>query len=155
MPSSTEEAIGFSTRTWTPRAMQVSAMSRCRCVGAAMVMASTSEVEQFLDVGDGRAAERAGDEIGLLAIGIGDADQFGARQAGEHAGMIAAHDADADDADTQWTLRVRMLPPASSSEGSPAARSAPSSPSMAGRGWRPPWPEARRTRFDSKRYKRK
>ncbi len=54
------------------------------------------------------AAERAGDEIGLLAVGIGDADEFGARQAGEHAGVVAAHHADADHADTQGTLRARI-----------------------------------------------
>ena len=66
------------------------------------------EVEQFVDIGDGGAAERAGDEFGLLAVGIGDADQFGARQPGEHAGMIAAHDADADHADTQRMLRIRF-----------------------------------------------
>src|SRR6266700_6235998 len=40
-PSSTDEAIGFSTRTCTPRLMQLSARSRCRWVGAAMVTAST------------------------------------------------------------------------------------------------------------------
>ena len=66
-----------------------------------MVTASTFEVEQFVDVGDGGAAERARDEIGLLAVGIGDGDQFGPRQAGQHARMVAAHDADADHADTQ------------------------------------------------------
>src|SRR5712691_571174 len=40
-PSSTDGAIGFSTRTCTPRSMHRSASSRCRCVGAAMVTAST------------------------------------------------------------------------------------------------------------------
>ena len=40
-PSSTVDAIGFSTRIWMPRAAQSSAISRCRCVGAAMVTAST------------------------------------------------------------------------------------------------------------------
>ena len=65
------------------------------------------EIEQFADIGDGGAAQGARDEIGLLAVGIGDADQFGARQSGKHAGMVAAHDADADDAHTQRTLRAR------------------------------------------------
>ncbi len=37
------------------------------------------EIEQLLDVGDGGAAERARDEIGLLAVGIGDADEFSPR----------------------------------------------------------------------------
>src|SRR5579863_8693473 len=39
--SSTVEAIGFSTITWMPCAAHAIAMSRCRCVGAAMVTAST------------------------------------------------------------------------------------------------------------------
>ena len=60
-----------------------------------------AEVEHVVDLADGLAAERTGDEIGLPAVGIGDADQFGARQSGEDARMIAAHDANADDADTQ------------------------------------------------------
>ena len=107
-PSSTVEAIGFSTMTWTPRAMQASAISWCRWVGAAMVTASTLRSSSSLDLADGLAAERAGDEIGLPAVGIGDADEFGARQPGEHARMIAAHDADADHADTQRTPRVRI-----------------------------------------------
>ena len=59
------------------------------------------EIEQRPDIGDRLAAERAGDEFGLLAIGIGDGDEFGARQAGEHTGMVAAHDANAHHADAQ------------------------------------------------------
>ena len=59
------------------------------------------EIEQRRDIGDGGAAERAGDKFGLPAVGIGDADQLGALQASEDTGMIAAHDADADHADTQ------------------------------------------------------
>ena len=35
-----------------------------------------AEIEQFLDVGDSRAAERVGDEFGLLAVGIGDPDKL-------------------------------------------------------------------------------
>ena len=66
-------------------------------------------IEQVADIGDGRAAQRARDEFGLLAVGIGDADEFGAGQSGEDAGMIAAHDADADDADAQRTLRACCL----------------------------------------------
>jgi hypothetical protein len=41
------------------------------------------------------AAQRPGNEIALLAIGIGHADEPDARQIREHAGMVAAHDADA------------------------------------------------------------
>ena len=43
--------------------------------------------------------------VGLLLIGIGDADQFGTGQSSENAGMIGAHDADADNADAQHALR--------------------------------------------------
>ena len=97
------------------------------------------QVEQFADVGDGGAAEGAGDEIGLLAIGIGDADQFGARQSGKHPGMIAAHDADADHADTQRTIPHPVLPLASCSDGFPqAVTPAKPSPSTLSGGWRPP-----------------
>ena len=67
-----------------------------------------AELEQRLDVGDGGAAERARDEIGLPAVGIGHRDELGARQAGENARMVRAHDADADHADTQVTLRARI-----------------------------------------------
>ena len=66
------------------------------------------EVEQFIDIGDGGAAEGAGDEFSLLAVGIGDADEFGARQPRQHSGMIAAHHADANHADTQRRLRIRF-----------------------------------------------
>ena len=88
--------------------MQVSAISLMqmgRCRDRDRV---DSAIEQLIDVGDGAAAERAGDEFSLLAVGIGDADQLGPRQSGKHAGMIAAHDADADDADTQRTLRAAL-----------------------------------------------
>ena len=66
--------------TWTPRAMQVkrdvAMQMRRRRDGDGIDL----EIEQRADVGDGGAAERARDEFGLLAIGIGDADKFGARQ---------------------------------------------------------------------------
>ena len=38
------------------------------------------EFEQSLDVGYGGAAERTGDEFGLLDIGVGDTDEFSSRQ---------------------------------------------------------------------------
>src|SRR5512141_1904682 len=66
------------------------------------------EVEQFIDTRDGGAAEGASDEFGLLAVGIGDADEFGPRQTREHPRMIAAHYADADHADTQRRPRIRF-----------------------------------------------
>ncbi len=36
-----------------------------------------AEVEKFLDSADGGAIQRALDEVGVLLIGIGHADQFG------------------------------------------------------------------------------
>ena len=63
-------------------------------------------VKQFTDIGDRDATEGARDEFGLLAIRIGDADQFSTGQSGEHTSMIAAHHADADDAHTQRTFRA-------------------------------------------------
>ena len=66
------------------------------------------EIEQLLDISDGRTAKRARDEIGLLEIGIRDADKLRSRQTSEHPGMIAAHYANADHADTQQRLRIRF-----------------------------------------------
>ena len=51
------------------------------------------------------AQSSARDEIGLLLIRIGDADQLGTGQSGKDAGVVGAHDADADYADTQHALR--------------------------------------------------
>jgi hypothetical protein len=52
--------------------------------------------KQRLNAAERRAAERPRNEIALLAIGIGHADEFDARQIGKDAGMIAAHHADAN-----------------------------------------------------------
>jgi len=70
VPSSTVDAIGFSTRTWMPRSMQRIAKSRCRWVGAAMVMASTPPDSRAVHLGVAGAVERTADELALLAIGI-------------------------------------------------------------------------------------
>src|SRR5262249_60596385 len=51
--------------------------------------------KQRLNTAECRAAERARNEIALLAIGIGHADEPDAGQIGEDAGMVAAHHADA------------------------------------------------------------
>src|SRR6185437_8727647 len=63
-------------------------------------------VQQFFDIADGDAAQGARHKFSLLAVWIGDANQFCARQSREHAGMIAAHNADADNPHTQRTLRA-------------------------------------------------
>ncbi len=60
-----------------------------------------AELEQRLHIVDRRAAEHAGHQIALAAIGIGDADELDAGQPGQNPGMIGAHGADADDADPQ------------------------------------------------------
>ena len=99
--SSTVEAIGFSTMMWMPRAAQSIAMSRCRCVGAAMVTASTPWPSNAVGIVKSSTTELAGNSLAALAVGIGDADQFYARQFGQDAGMVAAHHAYADNADAQ------------------------------------------------------
>ena len=69
-------------------------------------------IEQRLDrivAGDAQGLRH---EVALLLIRVADANELYARHIGEHARMVAAHDADADDADTQNSLRVmcRGLP---------------------------------------------
>src|SRR6185312_14781996 len=85
----------------------------------------------------GAAAERLGDKVSLLAVGIGDADEFGARQASEDTRMIRAHHADADHADTQRPLHANGCLIAHADIGSPARIRAPAFclPCFA-RGWR-------------------
>jgi len=56
---------------------------------------------QLIDYLRRRAAERALDEISLLVVRIGDADEADARHLGEHAGVVVPHDAHPDDADAQ------------------------------------------------------
>ncbi len=62
--------------------------------------------KQRLNAAERRAAERARNEIALLAIGIGHADEPDGRQIGEDAGMIAAHHADAHYTYAQQTVGV-------------------------------------------------
>ena len=47
------------------------------------------------------AAEGSGDDVPLLAVGVGDSNEMHAGNVRQHASMIAAHDADANDADLQ------------------------------------------------------
>src|SRR5262252_8896704 len=81
--------------------------------------------KQRLNAAERRTAERARNEIALLAIGIGHADEPDARQIGEDAGMIAAHHADAHYTYAQQTVGVafgglhhdgRVPPPGSRNE---------------------------------------
>ncbi len=65
--------------------------------------------DEFADVVESSAAKFAGHEVAALAVGIGDADQSDPRQFGKHPGVIAAHDAHADNADTQRRARVRFF----------------------------------------------
>src|SRR6185312_13866836 len=98
--------------------------------------------QQFVDVSDGVASKRAGDEIDLLAIGVGNANQFGSGQAGEDPRMVASHDADSDDTHTQRTLRIcdsslhhlTTVSPSPRTFASPV--SVPQSPSTASYDWR-------------------
>ena len=111
LPCSTEEAIGFSTRIWTPRSMQASAIGVMQMSRRRDGERVDPEVEQLLDIGHRATAQGARHEFRLLAIGIGNADELDTGKTGKHAGMIAAHDADADHADTQRTLSVRICRP--------------------------------------------
>jgi hypothetical protein len=52
--------------------------------------------EQRLDILEAIAAERAGDEVALLALGVGYAHELDPGKISENAGVVAAHDADAD-----------------------------------------------------------
>ena len=67
-----------------------------------------AEIEQIGNIAHGLAAEGTGDEFSLLAIGIGNADEFGARQAGKDTRVVAAHHADADHANADRTSRLRI-----------------------------------------------
>ena len=98
------------------------------------MIASTSRSSNSSTSGYSRAAQCAGHEFGLLAIGIRDADQFSAGQTDEYTSMIAAHDTDAHDAHTQWTLCVCCC----SLHHEPACPFSHLSPTTTGSGWRPP-----------------
>src|SRR5262245_31657403 len=63
--------------------------------------------KQFIDVRYRNAAQCPRDKVRLLTVGVRDSYQLGSRQPGEYTCMIAAHDADADDTDTQRPLRAR------------------------------------------------
>ena len=60
-----------------------------------------AQFQQRVEIVDRGAAQRAGDEIALRGIGIGDADELNSGKSGEHAGMVGPHGADADHANAQ------------------------------------------------------
>ena len=78
-PSSTVEATGFSTRMWMLRAMQASAISWCRWVGAAIVTASTPSAEQLIEALERAAADQLGGAHAMFRQRIDDTDQRDAR----------------------------------------------------------------------------
>ena len=53
--------------------------------------------QQPFHVGIAGAAERTGDEIALPRVGIGYANEAGAREISINPRMVASHDSDADD----------------------------------------------------------
>ena len=87
-PSSTEDAIGFSTSTCTPRSMQVSAMLAMQMRGRRDRDRVDAAIEQLVDIAHGRAAERAADELGLRRIRIGDDRELDAGNFSQHARMV-------------------------------------------------------------------
>src|SRR5262245_1512108 len=95
-------------------------------------------VQQFVNIGYRGTAQRTGNELSLLPIGIRDAEQFSAGQTGEYRSKIAAHDAHAYDTHTQRTPRACYcsLPHVSTVPQAPLL--SPSSPSTARYFWRLP-----------------
>ena len=105
-PSSTEEAIGFSTSTCRPRcdAVQRDVLMQ---VGRRRDRDGVDAVgDQPVDSGKGPAADGIRDPLPTFRIGIDDADQSCARQVGKYAGVVAAHNADADHADAENPVRA-------------------------------------------------
>ena len=100
-PSSTVGAIGFSTMTWMPRAIQASAMIVMKMGRRGDGDRIDSAADQRLQIGECGAAERVGDKLALLTVGIGHPDQLDAGHFRQHARMVAAHDADADNSNFQ------------------------------------------------------
>ena len=106
-PSSTVEAIGFSTSTWMP----------ARDAGERdLVMQMGRRRDRDGVDALGEQLPRASPKVGQLASSVArarcagqridHADELDAGQTGEHAGMIAAHHADADHTDTKRALRL-------------------------------------------------
>ena len=95
-----------------------------------------AELEQALEIGDGRAAERARDEVALGAIGIDHAHQLDAGQSGEDARVVGAHGADADHADAQRRAILHGLHHVFAKCLRPAAKRGPWSPSTSPGRWR-------------------
>jgi hypothetical protein len=58
--------------------------------------------EQRIDILEGGAVERVGDEIPLAAVRIGHSDEFHAGHVRKHSRMVATHDANAYDTDPQF-----------------------------------------------------
>jgi hypothetical protein len=63
-----------------------------------------ADCQQLSDVREGRTGERTRHHVARLAVGIRHTDEAHAGKIGKDPCMVAAHDADADDADTQWAL---------------------------------------------------
>ena len=80
----------------------------CREIAIITTPADMERFKQLLGSGNGGTAQGARDKFGLLLVGIGDADQFGTGQTGKDAGMVGTHHADADDADAQGAIRIRI-----------------------------------------------
>ena len=71
----------------------------------AIVLRIDIAINERADIGNSGAAQRCGAKIWPPTIRVGNADKFGASNL-ENTSMITAHDADADNAHTQWTLRA-------------------------------------------------
>jgi len=99
LPSSTDEAIGFSTITCTPRSIAAIASSMWQVGGGRNGQRIDPGCQQSLDFSEAGTAERVGYEIALFAIGIDNAGELDPGQIGQHAGVVASHNTDAGNPD--------------------------------------------------------
>jgi len=81
--------------------------------------------QQRIEIGNGVAAERAGDELPLLAVGVGYTGQFDAGHFRKHPRMVTAHDADAHHADPQFSGLTHVATLALAPERAPHAAAHP------------------------------
>ena len=69
-----------------------------------------AELQQCVEIVDGRTAQHAINQITLSAIRIGHADKRDARQPRQYTGMIGTHDADANNTRRSVALPSRLAP---------------------------------------------
>ena len=109
--------------------------------------------EQSVGIAECGAAERPGDEIALLAVGIGDPHQLDTGNVRQNARMVAAHDADANNPDLQRAARANSVP-SPMTQRAPLNAVTPIPPLACPEPTGDPIRKGARTRFASKTYGR-